>query len=232
VSEVSLKTLIVDDDVSFRKLVELRLMSWNSAIDVTCAGTLREAREILDVEGAHYELVVLDQHLPDGLGPTLFEHEKLRDAAVLATSSDVSPELAGNAVAAGAHHFLNKRQISEPLFIPLVSALIERKKLENQLMQNQIQKSRIESIQTLLATLQHEINNPLGGVLGATYLIKVGGNALSPDQIEALKLIEQSGSRIKHVLQQLCETAELVEVTKGHEKVFHVPGDPEWKESK
>ena len=194
------------------------------------AGTLKEARAALDDPSNSFQLVVLDQHLPDGLGPTLFEHAKLREAAVLATSSDISPELAGNAVKSGAHHFLNKRQISEPLFIPLVEALIERKKLETQLLNAEIEKSRMESIQTLLATLQHEINNPLGGVLGATYLIKVGGSTLSEDQIEALKLIEQSGARIRHVLEQLCETAELLEVTKGHEKVFHVPGDPDWEE--
>lgn len=229
-SKDTLKTLIVDDDVSFRKIVAIRLVSWNPNIEITMAGTLKEARTFLDDETQSFQLVVLDQHLPDGLGPTLFEHPKLREAAVLATSSDVSPEVAGNAVKSGAHHFLGKRQISEPLFVPLVEALIERKKLETRLINTEIEKSRMETMQTLLATLQHEINNPLGGVLGATYLIKVGGNALSEDQIEALKLIEKSGARIKHVLQQLCETAELVEVTKGHETVFHVPGDPEWEE--
>lgn len=228
-STETLRAFIVDDDVHFRKLVELRLKSWNPAIVFEVAGTLREANEILEKPGQSFGLIILDQHLPDGLGPSLFEHPIVREAAVLATSSDRAPELASNAIKAGAHHFLDKRQISEALFLPLVEAVIEKKKLERKLIQQEVQKSKIETIQTLLATLQHEINNPLGGVLGATYLIKVGENALSEDQIEALKLIEQSGARIKHVIKELCEAAELVEVTKGQEKVFQVPGDPDWE---
>ena len=51
---------------------------------------------------------------------------------------------------------------------------------------------------------------------------------LASDQQDALKLIEQSSHRIKHVLEALCETADLEEITKGKEEIFQVPGDKEW----
>jgi hypothetical protein len=34
------------------------------------------------------------------------------------------------------------------------------------------------------------------------------------------------------VLEQLCEAAELEEVTKGGEKIYNVPGDPDWGKKK
>lgn len=224
---MSLKTLIVDDDTKFRKLVEIRLRSWRKDIDITLADDLAHARRILDEPGQRFSLIVLDQHLPDGMGPTLFDHPVVQQAAVLAVSADAAPELPANAVKAGAQHFLGKRQISEPLFIPLVEALVERKELEAEVLESRLRKSRMDTIKVLLGTLRHEINNPLGAVLGGTYLMRSSGE-LDAEQREVLRLIEESGNRIKHVLQQLCETAELEEVTKGQEQVFHIPGDPEW----
>lgn len=228
---MAVNTLIVEDDPNFEKLVQLRLKASIPEIAMRTATTLKRAREILDEPGTSFQLVILDQHLPDGYGSTLFDHPKLKEAAVLAVSSDDSPEVPSRALIAGAQHFLGKRQVSEPLFIPLVLALIERKKLEQEVFQARLRQSRMETIKVLLGTLRHEINNPLGAVLGGAYIMRLSGE-LGTDQVEALKLIEASGQRIKHVIQQLCETAELEEVTKGSEQVFHVPGDPRWDAEK
>lgn len=225
---MAVHTLIVEDDKNFQKLVELRLRASIPDILIRSANTLQNARNILDEPELQLQLVILDQHLPDGYGSTLFDHPKLKEAAVLAVSSDDSPEVPSRALIAGAQHFLGKRQVSEPLFIPLVLALIERKKLEQELLAARIKQSRMESIKVLLGTLRHEINNPLGAVLGGAYIMRLGGE-LASDQAEALRLIEASGNRIKHVIKELCEAAELEEVTKGSEQVFHVPGDPDWE---
>ncbi len=222
-----MRALIVEDDKQFRKVLELRLTSWREDIELTYAESLAEARAILNDIEEPFSLVILDQHLPDGMGPELFEHPALDPSAVLAVSADDSPELPAEAVKAGAKHFLGKRQVSAPLFIPLVEALIERKELEAELLKNKLEQSRMDTIRVLLRTLRHEINNPLGAVLGGAYLVRSSGK-LEDEQTKALRLIEQSGNRIKHVIQQLCETVELEEVTKGREQVFQIPGDPKW----
>lgn len=223
-----LRVLIVEDDKSFRRLVEIRLHGWRKDLEISVAEHLKQAEKILGQEGPPFALVILDQHLPDGLGSSLFEHPGLRQAAVLAVSADKAPDLPGQAVRAGAQHFLGKQQITEPLFIPLIEALLERKQLEAKLLENERRKSKMETIKTLLATLQHEINNPLGAVFGAAYILRTGSE-LDPEQAQALRLIEESGKRIKHVLTQLCETAELEEVAKAAEQLYHIPGDPSWK---
>lgn len=221
-----LRTLLLDDDLSFRKLVELRLKDWQPDIQITVADNLAAARKILDSD-KEFDLVVLDQHLPDGLGSELSEHPKVAQATVLAISADASPDLPGQAVKAGAQHFLGKHQVTEPLFIPLVEALLERKQLEARLFALKLKESKVDTIRTLLTTLRHEINNPLGAVLGGIYLIRNSGQ-LADDQKEAVALVEKSSNRIKHVIQQLCEAVELEQVQKAHEKVFQVPGDKPW----
>lgn len=222
------KTLIVDDDQSFVALLKIRLSQWNSDLDIQIAKCLKDARAILD-KGTSFDLVLLDQHLPDGMGAELFDHPQLRTANVLAVSSDNAPEIPGNVIKAGARHFLAKRHVTEPLFLQLIEAMFARKDIEEKLIASYIRNSRIETIRVLLATLRHEINNPLGAVLGGAYLLKSRGE-LVPEQKEALRLIEESSHRIKHVIDRLCEEAELEEVTKGQERVFHVPGDMSWEE--
>lgn len=228
---MSLAILIVEDDRNFRKLLEMRLRAWRKDLEISVAENLAQARDLLEQENNNIALVILDQHLPDGLGSLLIEHPRLAECAVLAVSADNAPDLPGKAVRAGAHHFLGKHQISEPLFIPLLEALLDRKQLESEVIKSQLQQSRMQTIKVLLATLQHEINNPLGAVFGAAYILKTSGN-LASEQTQALRLIEESGKRIKHVLKELCDAAELEEVTKGYEQLFHVPGDPEWKANK
>lgn len=222
-----LKVLIVDDDHAFRHLLKLRLKDWRDNLNISIVGTLGEANDILSRDV--FELIILDQHLPDGMSSD-FYHPALNDATVLAVSSDDSPDIPGRAVRSGAQHFLGKRQISDPLLPPLLNALLERKEMEKALFQTRLQESKMDTIKRLLTTLRHEINNPLGAVLGGTYLVKTAGN-LSPEQIEALELISQSGNRIKHVLHELCQAADLTEVEKASEELYQIPGDKPWENS-
>lgn len=225
-------TLIVDDDDNFATLLRIRLKAWQPNISIDHAGSLDEARDHLSRFDREYDLVILDHNLPDGHGSELFDYPPLANSTVLAVSADDAPELPGVAIKAGAQHFLGKRQVSEPLFIPLLEALIQRKQMEKELIQNRIEENKMRTIRILLATLRHEINNPLGAVLGGTYLLKCRGD-LRNDQKEALRLIEESSHRIKHVIERLCDATELdelEEVVKGQEMVYHVPGDISWEE--
>lgn len=223
------RVLVVEDDELFIRLLQIRLKSWKPNVAVDIAQSLVEAERLLSIPSRHYELVILDQMLPDGMGSELFGHPRLQFTAVLAVSADPSPIIPGAAIEAGAQHFLGKKQVSEPLFIPLINAIIQRKKIEEQLIKARIEESRLSTIKVLLSTLRHEINNPLGAVLGGAYLIRARGG-LESDQQDPLRLIEESSHRIRHVIEQLCEAAQLEEVTKGQERVFHVPGDTPWEE--
>jgi DNA-binding response OmpR family regulator len=58
--------LIVEDDPGHAKIIQ-RVAS--EYADVTLAGSVGDAREMLSAKG--YDLLVLDQQLPDGLGSEL-----------------------------------------------------------------------------------------------------------------------------------------------------------------
>lgn len=221
--------LIIDDDRSFKKILELRLKSFYPDLGITSFDTLDSAREFLRTDQKEFDLVILDQHLPDGNGVDFLQEGWFRDMGVLTVSSDDAPGIAGASLQAGASYFLSKTRVSEPLFKPLIQGIIDRNKLQQQLNKSRIDSAIMDTVKTLVATLRHEINNPLGAVLGAAYLLR-SSSLGSQEQREAADLVESSGRRIKHVLDELCRAIALEPVTKANQKVFHIPGDKPWEE--
>lgn len=221
--------LIIDDDRQFKRLLELRINSFMKDARITSFGDLNSARSFLKEQKVlDFDLVVLDEHLPDGRGVELLREGWFEKLAVLTISSDTAPEIPGASLEAGSMFFLNKIQIKEPLFEPLLRGIIERNRIQRELDQTQMNAVVNETVRTLVATLRHEINNPLGAVFGAAYILKTSPSA-SPDQLEAIELVESSSKRIKHVLDELCKVIDVEPVTKANQKVFHIPGDERWK---
>jgi len=219
--------LIIDDDASFKKLLELRLKSFIPDMRVTYLDRIGAARAYLTKEKPTFDLVILDEHLPDGRGVELLTEGWFEHLAVLAVSSDDDPAIPGASLKAGAAYFLSKLHVSELLFKPLVQGIIDRNRIQRELAEVRTKALVMDTVKTMVGTLRHEINNPLGAVLGAAYLLRNLPKA-SPEQQEAAELVDQSGKRIKHVLDQLCEAIELEPVTKADQKVFHIPGDAPW----
>jgi len=222
-----LNIFILEDDQSFLRLLQLRLKNWNDNIIFHTASTIADASKLLESNPPQIDVAILDHFLPDGTGEQLFDHTALERSAKIAMSSDDSPMIPSKSVRAGAMHFVHKRQISEPLFIPLLFALMERKEFENKVIDSRLRESRLDAIKTLLATLEHEINNPLGAVFGGIFLLKSSAE-LTKEQKESLKVIEESGKRIKTVIKELKEMTEPQQVEKGGVGTFHLPGDKGW----
>jgi response regulator of citrate/malate metabolism len=225
------QVLVIDDDRSFKKILELRLKSFYPDISITAFDNLGSAREFLEKDQKEFDLVILDQHLPDGRGVDFLQEGWFQDVAVLTVSSDDAPEIPGASMQAGATYFLSKTRVSEPLFKPLIQGVIDRNKLQQQLSKTRLDSAIMDTVKTLVATLRHEINNPLGAVLGAAYLLRSSPLG-SQEQREAADLVESSGRRIKHVLDELCRAIALEPITKANQRVFHIPGDKPWEEKK
>ena len=221
--------LIIEDDLNFKKLLEIRLKHIIPTLEIHHVATIQSASTFLEASTEkHIDLVVLDQHLPDGLGVKLLTDGHLAGRSVLSVSSDDNPDIPAANIKAGAAFFLSKTQVSQPLFKPLIHAIIERGHFERSLKQAQVQVAVSESVKTLVDTLRHEINNPLGAVLGGAFLIKCNPDA-NAQQIEAAELIEESGKRIKYVLEQIVSASEQTAISKADTKVFHIPGDKPWQ---
>lgn len=199
--------LILEDDGVFARVVRGRLNLLFPNFRIITFGTLHETRKFLQESLMDFELVVLDHHLPDGFGLDFLQEGIFQDMAVLVISSDDAPDMAGASVRAGAAYFLNKNEISSELFFPLVRGLIERNRLQKQLAKNKMREASLQAVRVLVKKLRHEVNNPLGAVLGAAYLLR-GFDVSSADYLEAAKLVELSSMRIKKVMDALCAAVE------------------------
>lgn len=218
--------LIIDDEKNFRQILRMRINALSYQFNIVEKVNLESAREFLSNNIPL--LVFLDQHLPDGLGHSLLEEAHLSSSIVIALSSDESPELPVANLKKGARLFFQKSETSRSFFFPMIDALIARVELENKKKLEHETNAKISTVQKLIKTLQHEINNPLGAVLGSLFLLK-SEKSSEEDKKEAIKLLEDSSSRIKNVLDKLASALTLEEVEKGPDLLFHIPGDKEWK---
>lgn len=218
--------LIIDDDKHFRQILRMRVTNLSYNFNVVEKSDLASAREFLKTNSPN--LVFLDQHLPDGLGHSLLEEEYLASSVVIALSSDESPELPIANLKKGARLFFQKAESSRSFFFPMIEALLARVELEHKKKMDGEINAQIETVKKLIKTLQHEINNPLGAVLGSLFLLK-SEKSSEEDKNNAIQLLEESSSRIKNVLDSLASAPILKEVEKGPDLLFHIPGDKEWK---
>lgn len=218
--------LIVDDDENIRKILKVRLSAYFENCIIEECGYILDARDKLQLKS--YDLVFLDQHLPDGLGVEISVEIENKKIPIIAMSSDESPQLPGESILKGASTFIPKSQLSNQFLNPLIEAIIEKNKLQK-LAHNELQLTLvIETVKKLVRTLKHEINNPLGAVYGATYVLSQK-DISEEDKLKALELLSQSAKRINEVVQKLSDATALDVVEKGKEELFHVPGDEHWK---
>lgn len=95
--------IILGDSVEFRKLMSMRLKSFIPDLSLTIFSSIADARQGIRADASlQPDLVILDHHLPDGIGLELLNEERLQGLAILAVSSDADPEIPGSSMRAGA----------------------------------------------------------------------------------------------------------------------------------
>ncbi len=229
---MSIVILIVDDDPNFKKILKLKVLSLNTnkiiekKISVKEVSTISEAKDFLKIETP--DLVLLDQHLPDGLGSELIESNEMLYIPVISLSSDDSPELPATNIKKGAKLFIPKADITKAYFLPLLEAIISKADSEAAIRKSEELRLKLETVQTLTKTLNHEINNPLGVLYGAEFILQ-SESTTKEEKDKALLLIKESTTRIKNILQELSNTTELQVADKGGEELFNLANDTSWK---
>jgi DNA-binding NarL/FixJ family response regulator len=125
-SEVrSFKTLIVEDNDSFRQVLKDLLQRHFPFLVLQEASGIREAQEKLGRCKA--ELVFMDIKLPDGNGLQLtetFKHACPQTAVIILTSYDY-PEYREAAAQSGANHFISKEAVGEQGFLETIQSTLD-----------------------------------------------------------------------------------------------------------
>ncbi len=136
------RILVIDDEPDLRTLYELTLL--REGYRVEAAGDLAQARQLLD--SSHFDAVITDMRLPDGLGLELLHElvQQQRSERCVVITAHGSAENAVEALKAGAFDYLTKpvdlkqfrsvvasavkttrvlvARVSIPLFVPSPSA--------------------------------------------------------------------------------------------------------------
>lgn len=222
------RILIIDDDTAFIELLELRLQSILENPEFKTFNLLADAEKYLQSNVFNFDLVIIDQHLPDGLGSDFIKRNYFQFSAVLSMSSDDAADIPAKSIGAGANFFLSKKNLSAPLFAPMIHGLIQRNTFAGALYSANKRLTKLDTIRKLISTLRHEINNPLAAIIGSVFLLRKKHPSSETDEGQAVKLIEASAERIKTVLGELGQAEEVAESSKADEKLFMIPGDPEW----
>jgi DNA-binding response OmpR family regulator len=223
--------LVEDDRLQATIVLDLLKAEGYEADWRTCLAAGREA-----VEAAPPDLVLLDRILPDGDGVMLCQALKADPATqavpiILLTARD-APEDRLEGLQRGADDYIAKPFRAKE-FLARVRGALRTVALQRELMQKAdelarkneelertqarlIQSQRLAALGEVGLAIRHEVNNPLGTVLGYAELLLAQADALAPDVRKKLEAIRRAALRIRDVVRRL-------EVVKDR-TVEYVPG--------
>lgn len=212
--------LVVEDSPFDAELLQATLREQGSDdLRVTLARRLGEALALLG-EG-NFDVILLDLTLPDGWGGVVFErmHQAAPQIPIVIWTGLADPELALNTVRLGAQDYLLKDEVQERTLLRAISHAIERKRLHVEAQRLRQEAVEMERRKTeFLATVSHELRNPMTGVIGFLELLRK--TALSPLQAEYLDAVHQSSRTMLGMLHGLLD---LSSAESGHVHVEMAP---------
>lgn len=226
---MSHKIIIIDDSADFTFLLQMRLEAILGKSEFHTFTSLTAAKETLDKKTESFDLAIIDQNLPDGMGSDFLKEGYLEDVVVLSMSSDEDPNIPAESIIGGANFFLSKNSLNSDLFPPLVKGLIQKNKLSQELNEANRKLVVLDTIKKMVSTLHHEVNNPLSAIYGAVFFLNQKKQKTEGEE-KAIELIDQGAKRIKEIIAKLQDTNDIIEEFKANEALFKIPGDPDWEE--
>ncbi len=194
--------LIIDDEPESIALLKYTLSTAGYDYRAASSGeeALRAAQEKIP------DLILLDLMLPDLDGYEVCA--RLRDDAetqhipiIILTAYGLEASSKAKGLRSGANDYLTK-PIDHDELLARIETQLRLKELEKQ----RILAEKLITINQIVVTLQHEITNPLTGVMGYSdvLLARMREQELAQAEIEeALKVIRAGGERIKNVMEKL-----------------------------
>jgi len=194
-----IRILLVEDNPGDARLIKETLSdAAANQFELACTERLDLALE--HVAQHEYDVILLDLTLPDSSGLHTFERMHAQAPTVptiVLTGLDIET-LGIEAMQKGAQDYLIKGQVDTPLLVRSIRYAIERKILENQLLQS----NRLESVGELAGGVAHEFNNLLTGIMGYTQLA-ISGLAPEDPVCSDLDAVLRSAERASKLASQL-----------------------------
>ncbi len=221
----NLERILVVEDSPVQALLVRDLLE-RQGYRVSRATTLAETRE--RVRTAPPDLLLLDRGLPDGDGSKLCQELKAdpatREIPVILLTAQDRVEARVEGLLGGADDYIPKPYHQEEL-LARVHGCLRTRALQRELRQKAeeleqknrdlvetqarlVRAERLAAIGEIGLAIRHEVNNPLGTLMGYTELLLKQRESLPPDLQRMLEAIQRGCVRIRDVVRRLEELRE------------------------
>ena len=200
------RILIVDDDPNVSLLMRLTL-SRDGDFDLQVASNGEDALQMADQ--FHPDLMLLDLMMPgiDGMEVCrrIKADDNLRNISVIMVTAKREPGDIIKGMNLGADDYITKPFNPEELLarvrVHLRIRMLEQKTAAHR---------ELEAVLKMALTMQHEINNPLTGIMGNSELLSDWRN-LPPEEVnKCVDVINQSAKRIRDIVQRMSSVTKVV----------------------
>ena len=155
--------LLIEDNKDFAKLVQVYLQRFeHDRFTIVWRENYDDAMAEL-VGNASIDVVLMDYFLPGKNGVEIASEimEKRPDLPIIFLSVNKDFDLVLKVMKLGVADYIVKEEISSPILPKTILNVIEKKRLQQQLMQVEISKHRVKVMRELLATVLNDLERPL-----------------------------------------------------------------------
>ena len=204
--------LLVDDQKFFLTLYQGLLKEANPSYNFICAETGREAVSKFNNK---VDLIILDYLLPDMDGIQVLLEILAKDPymPVIIITGAGSESIATAALKNGAYDYVVKTDEYIKTLPFVVEQGIERKRLIEKTRRFEIQRMEVERLAVLketVATLSHEINNPLTSILMTAQLLRDRHCSKDEHAMQKLSILIENAKRIAEKVAKLSNAVAVV----------------------
>jgi DNA-binding NtrC family response regulator len=202
-----ISVLLVDDDISFAKIVQHLLQQFqNREFKLIWKESVEDALQEVK-QNSTIDLILTDYVFPgsSGLEFCLQLNQMNSEIPIVFVTATRDFKLAIEAMKLGVEDFLIKEDLAESLLPRTIINVLDRARMHKQIKAVEkrmlIAEKRAEAIRELVVTVCHEFNNPLAAIKISADLIR--RHDLSDDDRTVLKEFEESFQKIESEVKRL-----------------------------
>ncbi|EAQ77211.1 ATP-binding response regulator [Blastopirellula marina] len=214
------RVLIVDDNPQDREMVRLALRSDRTRrYELVEAENGEKGLQTFRQADKPFDLIILDWRLPDMNGVQFVEHlqgsHRIPPVPVVLLTSSEIPQESSDPLQHGIQEFFLKSMVTSELLSHVANNAMERHRLLVRTIASEIEaeeaRNRADAANRakshFLATMSHELRNPLTAILGMTELLQE--DPKPEDRQQMLEMIAENGRHLHELLNDILDLAKI-----------------------
>ncbi|TAK50643.1 MAG: response regulator [Bacteroidetes bacterium] len=197
--------LIIEDEPTFQRFLEFQLRnSERFKFTVSFASSAEVGITLLNDH--QYDFILLDYYLP-GMNGEMFLKQLNKEhiqSGIICISENKDYKIAVDLLKAGADDYISKSDLLSPYMLEkTIVSVLQKKEYRSKNSELTISAQRLDAIQTIIHTIDHELNNPLAIIKLCSDIIHSSHPLRAEDYRDLTQRILSSIDRISEVIHKL-----------------------------